>query len=395
MKKIFYYSFILILLASGARNVLAADNQYTLLEPLPCIAGTGNGDCTEGKVIEKITIDQYIGYVFKFSIALAVFLATIMVIFGGFQYMTSEVPSVKSDGKGRIQSALTGLGFVLISYLVLQTIDPRLVQINTGIDPICVGDRTKAGGLCYQNALKEYLGLFQDDLAGNITKLNEADKAKVATLQKEAEGINDSIRALEKIKAEGNITPEQESNLAAFKLDVKRREAQAQKLYAEVRGSSNFSDAITYLYDIKNFTFDEGRGGVPFTKNDVPTFSTNQENAISSYTYNFDAMNEYAKKLDDLGDHVGASEVRVRSLFYKEQVEEQKTFVQHLIAAQYCTYNCQEKGIKALKEDLKNYSVVDTSKPGSKIETELLQEQADLNKKRVDLINLTLSQKTK
>jgi hypothetical protein len=136
MKKVIFYSLILTLLASGARFSFAAiSGSYTLLEPLPCIQNTGN-NCKTGESIPAITINQYIGYVFKFALALAVFLAVVMIIWGGFEYMLSEVVSSKADAKSKITNAIYGLVMTLASYLILQTIDPRLVQINTTIEPV-------------------------------------------------------------------------------------------------------------------------------------------------------------------------------------------------------------------------------------------------------------------
>jgi hypothetical protein len=111
------------------------DNKYPLLEPLPCIPNAGQ-DCTKGELIKEINIEQYVSYVFNFSIAAAVLLAVIMIFVGGFEYVTSEIPGAKSNAKSRIQGAIGGLIMVLVSYLILYTLDPRLTNIKLGLPRI-------------------------------------------------------------------------------------------------------------------------------------------------------------------------------------------------------------------------------------------------------------------
>jgi hypothetical protein len=132
MRKILFYT-ILILISMPL--VSMAEDKYTLLEPLPCIQGTGN-NCAASTTISEISLDTYIGYIFKFAIAISAFLAVLMIIWGGFEIMLSEAIPAKMEGKSRVYNALIGLLMVLSSYLILRTIDPRLVEINTSIPTI-------------------------------------------------------------------------------------------------------------------------------------------------------------------------------------------------------------------------------------------------------------------
>ena len=102
---------------------------YTLLEPLPCITGTGN-NCTAGSSVTSINIQTYIVYIFKLMIALAVFAAVVMCIIGGFQYMLSESVLKKQDAKDTIKNAVLGLTGALLSWLILYTINPNLVNVS-------------------------------------------------------------------------------------------------------------------------------------------------------------------------------------------------------------------------------------------------------------------------
>lgn len=124
MKKIIISIFILLPALSFAQVT-----EYQLLEPLPCIEGVGQ-TCNSSGLIEKINTNAYVVYVFKFSIAFAAVAAVMVIIISGFQYATSDIISTKGNAKERINNALMGLVTILASYLILQTIDPRLVELT-------------------------------------------------------------------------------------------------------------------------------------------------------------------------------------------------------------------------------------------------------------------------
>jgi len=111
----------------------ATPPNYTLLAPLPCV-GTSNGTtCTNvngSSQVTSISLQNYLIYLFKLLIAVAVFLAVIMIIFGGFKYMTTEAFSGKSDARATIEHAVEGLLLALASYLILYTINPNFVNIS-------------------------------------------------------------------------------------------------------------------------------------------------------------------------------------------------------------------------------------------------------------------------
>ncbi len=71
---------------------------------------------------------EYLGFIFNRAIAIAIVLAVIMIAWGGLEYMFSQVPGIKSESKGRIWSAVGGLLLVLAAYLILQEINPDIIQ---------------------------------------------------------------------------------------------------------------------------------------------------------------------------------------------------------------------------------------------------------------------------
>jgi hypothetical protein len=103
---------------------------YTPLEPgaFTSIMGGSN------KEIQLSSIGTFLGQLFNYLIAIAGVLALVMIIWGGIEYMTTESFMGKGNAKKRIWDALLGLGIALVSWLILYTINPCLVQFNGGGD---------------------------------------------------------------------------------------------------------------------------------------------------------------------------------------------------------------------------------------------------------------------
>jgi hypothetical protein len=101
----------------------------------------GSGYC----LLEPIFVDQvdkrvdmagYLQSIYKVFFITAGILATLMLIWGGFQYMTSEIPGMKGKGKDQMNNAIFGLLLAFGSYLILNTINPGLTNINFNLRPI-------------------------------------------------------------------------------------------------------------------------------------------------------------------------------------------------------------------------------------------------------------------
>lgn len=100
----------------------APSYQYTLLEPLP-ISG--------GELSSNVSLSEYISWAFRAVLALAGFLSVLMITIGGVQYIASGASvSNRDEAKDRITNAIYGLVLAFASYLLLQTINPQLVNVN-------------------------------------------------------------------------------------------------------------------------------------------------------------------------------------------------------------------------------------------------------------------------
>jgi hypothetical protein len=100
--------------------------QYCLLEPLP-IGGTNVYDKYDPKVTSAA---DYINLAIKIFISIIGALGVIMIVLGGVQYMTTDAISKKEGGKEMISNAIFGLILALVSWLLLNTINPHLIEIR-------------------------------------------------------------------------------------------------------------------------------------------------------------------------------------------------------------------------------------------------------------------------
>ncbi len=95
----------------------SGQNFVTLVPQLPLL---GN----------QTTVPQLLNALFGITIAIAAMLAVIMFVIGGFRYMASEAIGSKGDAKSQMQSAVLGLILVLVSILILNTINPDITMLN-------------------------------------------------------------------------------------------------------------------------------------------------------------------------------------------------------------------------------------------------------------------------
>lgn len=92
----------------------------------PCAVGT-DGTASLGKCVSGI---------YMWSMGAAALLALLMLVYGGYQVMTAGGNGQQAtNGKSYITSSLVGIALLLSAYLILNTINPDLVDFQiTGFD---------------------------------------------------------------------------------------------------------------------------------------------------------------------------------------------------------------------------------------------------------------------
>lgn len=148
----------------------------SVYEPLAKLPGLGNF-----KFDDPCPLGRYLNIVINLIIGLIAVMAMVTIVMGGLQYITSELVSGKADGKGKILNAIFGLLIALSSYLVLNTLNPNLlnlcldgipkVQFNTDSEPEAGIGGGKKGE---QVTIK--------DKDGNDKKITACDQSQMQTI---------------------------------------------------------------------------------------------------------------------------------------------------------------------------------------------------------------------
>jgi hypothetical protein len=74
------------------------------------------------------SIEQYLAWIFPWFIGFCALLSVVMIAWGGLEYILSELPYAKTDAKGKIEAAIGGLLLALVSWLILYTINPEILN---------------------------------------------------------------------------------------------------------------------------------------------------------------------------------------------------------------------------------------------------------------------------
>ncbi|MEW5907756.1 MAG: hypothetical protein AB1643_01045 [Patescibacteria group bacterium] len=151
---------IIVIMAIIAPIALFAQD-YRLLEPLPGLPGS---------LPVESGFSQYLGWVYKFAIAAAIFLAVLMIVIGGIQIIAGGASeTARSNAKKRIKDAILGLLLVLIAYLILYWINPDLVTGRFNIPtaqirgaPPPTPTPTPSPGITFNNNPSTELSNFMD-----------------------------------------------------------------------------------------------------------------------------------------------------------------------------------------------------------------------------------------
>ncbi len=153
---------------------------YTTLSPLPCISSpTVTCSGGNGSLMNEVDINGYVQKMFNLFIALAGVAAVFMLVLGGFEYMTTDAFQGKENARARLSNAVKGLLLVLCSFLILRTINPKLVDIPNGlVAPLGIKENDAT-----QNALGG-INLLQSQIdQNNATAVAQLAQAQQAASQ--------------------------------------------------------------------------------------------------------------------------------------------------------------------------------------------------------------------
>lgn len=124
----FFAALTAVIIFSTFISPASAANDYTLLEP--GVYGQQKGTASPND------FGVYASWTFRALLSFIIALSIIYIVAGGFQYLTTATSLGKSEGKDKVWGAIGGLVLALISYLILYTINPDLINWKFCVPPI-------------------------------------------------------------------------------------------------------------------------------------------------------------------------------------------------------------------------------------------------------------------
>lgn len=184
------------------------ESGYKVLAPLP---GTTSGECKQpGDPGCKTDLQTYLPGLFRFAIGVSIAFVLLNLVFGGFQWMSSDAFTKKEEGKKRIENSLKGILLVAGAWLILNTINPSLLDTKLDIQPIDIPTQGGAGSSAFATGIQEKtkascptcsLSANSYNISSaNIARLNCPTCIPITGLPKLSNNMNENVSADTKIK---------------------------------------------------------------------------------------------------------------------------------------------------------------------------------------------------
>jgi hypothetical protein len=95
-----------------------------------------------GKTPPKCGLNDYLNLALSFLIGLSGVVLVLKLMWVGFEYMTTDLPFKKAGAKGQFITSLLGLLLVMTSYIILNTINPKLVNEQVNVQQLSIVNDT-------------------------------------------------------------------------------------------------------------------------------------------------------------------------------------------------------------------------------------------------------------
>ncbi len=113
----------------------------------PITQGISDGPPLLARAFEgQGSFSDFLVALFNIAISVGAILAVLRIAYAGFKYMTTDAVGQKSDAKEMIQNAVVGLLLLLAIVLILERINPDLLQMNFDLAPNGSATTQQTGG---------------------------------------------------------------------------------------------------------------------------------------------------------------------------------------------------------------------------------------------------------
>lgn len=155
----FFLTYVLFVFVASAiffvASVNAQTNSNNIYTPIaPLNSSQTNIDVTKG-------VGDYFNTIINTLIILMSTLAVIMIVIGGIRYMATAIAGEKASAKNQIVNSLLGLVLMLSSYIILNTINPNLVNLTIGIPKAALQAASDTVSITGNLGGQNYSGLAQ------------------------------------------------------------------------------------------------------------------------------------------------------------------------------------------------------------------------------------------
>jgi cell wall-associated NlpC family hydrolase len=128
---------------SAAQQADLNQRSYTLLSGFPGFTVLPDPDlCAQeraaGKAPQFCDINDVLNYAIKLLIGITGVVLVLRLMYEGYQYMVSDVPFLKASAKSGFFTALGGLLLAMTSFVILNTINPKLVSETVNVQPLAI-----------------------------------------------------------------------------------------------------------------------------------------------------------------------------------------------------------------------------------------------------------------
>lgn len=153
IKKIVFGVVVMFVVLAPASLVFAAPGGVVNTDPVPlnfappCIPvqGISGLDTCASPLTSASTIQDYIIRLYQFSVGISGIVAVGMIVWGAIKISAfTESITQKSEGREMITNAVIGIVLLLGSYLILRTVNPRIVSLGEMLSPATVPQNTSA-----------------------------------------------------------------------------------------------------------------------------------------------------------------------------------------------------------------------------------------------------------
>jgi hypothetical protein len=239
------------------KNPNLSSTSYSALAPIPGV--------TDSKTVSNLTtggLTAFLKNSFNLVVALAGLAAVLMIVYGGFLYATTDAILGKQNGAKIIKGAFWGLGLALVSWLLLNTLNPNLLKLDITKIPSMGNNNAQLNKLQNGFGVNKIVDRINQERWVELEQLNKGisvDEANLTAKKTELEKIyalkgQESLDAIPRMRQLVAETDELERKVASAKL-------QSTLSSAAVISQKTIEYQMVSSPDSKFKVVDDGMGG--------------------------------------------------------------------------------------------------------------------------------------